>query len=105
MSNTFYISVDDTWYNNKYWSWTGGNYGCEEFVRRETGAAEVLFICNSLAKLSAGDMYRIKLKEGDNELFYLLNTGLTKIDNTIGDAYVASHPERFWDKIKGSGAL
>jgi len=82
---TFYVSVPNTWSVGKDWS--GTRYG-DELVHKLTGTKEVVFIVNSSARLSDGDLYRIKLHDTDDEVFYLLRTGFTKIDDDKIETYL-----------------
>lgn len=63
----------------------GFNYdfnGCdraETALCKMTHAKKTTFICNSIAKLSLGDLYRVELFNDDCEEFYILRTGFKKI--------------------------
>jgi hypothetical protein len=60
-----------------------------EVIRKQTGAIEVFFIANSIAKLSKGDCYVVTLPTSDDEIFYILKTGFDRADRDIVEAYLA----------------
>jgi len=70
----FFIDVSD---NYRYdWSLSGE---CEEVVRIASNAKKALFVCNSHAGLTSGDLYYIELFDNDCEDFYILRTGFKKV--------------------------
>lgn len=65
--NEFYIDIPYEY----HYDWKIAK-DCQEVLRVQEGFATVIFIANRDAKLSAGDLYKVTLKEDDCPEFFVL---------------------------------
>jgi phosphorylcholine metabolism protein LicD len=80
--HTFYINVPSDY---KYdWSISSS----PAVVLSIEHGAYIEFICNSWAKISEGDVYKVKVNSVKDELFFLLKTGFKKIKTEVVNEYL-----------------
>lgn len=51
----------------------------QQVLKTMWNVKEVVFICNSVAKLSVGDLYEVRLRDDDCAEFFVLRTGLKPV--------------------------
>jgi hypothetical protein len=52
-----------------------------ESLQMHTGAKRIRFICNSLGKLSKGDLYQVELDKDDDVISFVLRTGFKPVQD------------------------
>ena len=81
--HTFYIDIP---HGFKY---DHSNGDGDVTVARQLGVPIVEFICNSVAKISDGDVYEVTVKDEQDETFLILKYGFRTIDRSVVEEYRA----------------
>ena len=83
MNHIFYIDVPNDY---KYVYRDGDRYG-PDVLTREYGVP-IRFICNSLAKISDGDVHAVIVNNVGEELFFLLKNDFKKVNTQVVQNYL-----------------
>jgi hypothetical protein len=83
MSYVFYVDVPNTY----QYDYVPGDMTGPDVLTRELGV-QITFICNSVAKISEGDVHAVTVESEKDELFFLLKSGFKKMDTQVVETYL-----------------
>ena len=87
--HVFYVDVPEE-YNYQFDDKTRRG---DDVLTRDFGA-KVKFICNRAGRISKGDAHSVEVENEQEEVFFLLKTGFTKLDKLIVKEHFAKNFKR-----------